>query len=97
MIAKASNVEDFLSFNVEQPPDLVLLNGNKNDARAENEVIRIKKAWPSVCLIVLIEHVRQKPLIKRAGADQTLIKGISPQKLLDVISHLSRANNLARR
>lgn len=72
----------------EQPPDLVLLDANKHDRQACNQVRQIKTSWPTTRLLVLIEYTRQQALVRAAGADVVLLKGASPKRLLNVIYQL---------
>lgn len=69
-------------------PALVLLNvqGPENDSPAA--IRAIKSRWPAARCAVLVETVAQQRAARAAGADQALIKGIRPAKLLKCIERL---------
>lgn len=69
-------------------PALVLLSvhGPENDSPAA--IRAIKSRWPAARCVVLVETVAQQQAARDAGADQALIKGIRPAKLLRRIEGL---------
>ena len=69
-------------------PALVLLSvqGPENDGPVA--IRAIKSRWPAARCVVLVESVAQQQAARAAGADQALIKGIRPAKLLRLIEGL---------
>ena len=69
-------------------PTLVLLSvqGPENDSPAA--ISRIKSRWPAVRCVVLVETVAQQQAARVAGAEEVLIKGVRPDKLLRRIEGL---------
>ena len=46
---------------------------------------KLKTQWPQIHLIVLVDDHTQSKAVETLGADRVLIKGFSPQQLVDVI------------
>ena len=93
VVACATTVQALLQMAVEQPLDLVLLDAERRDEQATEQVRRIKAAWPTARCIVLVEHARQEELVQKAGADVVLLKGIYPKRLLEIIKGGLKSEN----
>ncbi len=88
LVACTATVQVLLSLDLEQSPDLVILEANEQLERAEEQLRRIKTAWPTSGCVALIEERRQSALIRAAGADEILLKGATPEQLLNAIRRL---------
>jgi DNA-binding NarL/FixJ family response regulator len=88
LIASAPAINEALANPLAAEPDLVLINGQRELELACDQVSRAKSTWPSAHIIILADHVRQREDLRAAGADQVLIKGISPQYLFDTLQQV---------
>lgn len=92
LTACTATVRVLLSLDLEQIPDLVVLDAYEQDERASDQLRRLKAAWPATRYIVLVEHNRQKALMRAIGADEVLLKGVSPGQLMGVIQKMRGAH-----
>lgn len=92
LTACTATVRVLLSLDLEQIPDLVVLDAHEQDERAGDQLRRLKSAWPATRYIVLVEHNRQKALMRAIGADEVLLKGVSADQLMAVIQSLQGAH-----
>jgi len=91
LIARTATVLQLLSLEIEQSPDLVLLEADSDNERASDQIRQLKAAWPTTCCIVLVEDSRQRKLVEQERADVVLLKGVSPRRLLETINQLCSA------
>ena len=89
LVACTATVQTLLLLSLEQAPALVILEADERDERATDQVRRIKAVWPASRCLVLVEHSRQHSLVRKAGADEVLLKGVLPQQLLTSIHHIA--------
>lgn len=90
LVACTATVQVLLSLDLEQTPDLVILETDEQLERSEEQIGRIKTTWPGSSCIALIEESKERSLIQAAGADEILLKGAVPEQLLGAI-HRSRS------
>ena len=64
-------------------PALIILE--ISSCQKPNIIKELKTQWPQIHLIVLVDDLTQKKAVRTLGADSVLIKGFSPQQLVDVI------------
>jgi DNA-binding NarL/FixJ family response regulator len=65
-----------------QDPALVLLSVQESGSDSLTAIGTLKARWPAVRCIVLVDTVAQQQAACAAGADEALIKGVRPDKLL---------------
>ncbi|MCZ6528978.1 MAG: hypothetical protein O6949_01420 [Chloroflexi bacterium] len=87
LIGSATDVDTLLE--MEEAPDFVLLDADRDSLVAVSEVERIIHAWPKTDCVALVDNPGQMPLLKQAGASLTLLKGASPQRLREVLQALA--------
>ena len=85
LVACTATVQTLLLLALERTPSLVILAADERDEQAANQVRQIKAVWPASRCLVLVEQNRQRSLMRSAGADEVLLKGIPPQQLLTSI------------
>ncbi len=89
LIAIATDVDSLTMLEMEEAPDFVLLDADRENSVAVYEVERILHAWPKTDCVALVDNPGQMPLLKQAGASLTLLKGASPQRLREVLQALA--------
>jgi DNA-binding NarL/FixJ family response regulator len=87
--AYSATVRALLSWPAEDSPDLMLLYATGE--RAADQASRVEAAWPRVRSIVLVEHLRQREDLLKAGADEVLLHGAAPGRLMEVLDSLVEA------
>ena len=87
LIGSATDVDTLLE--MEEAPDFVLLDADRDSLVAVSEVEQIIQAWPKTDCVALVDNPGQMPLLKQAGASLTLLKGASPQRLREVLQALA--------
>ena len=89
LVASATDVDSLIMLELEEAPDFVLLDADRENSIAVSEVKRITSIWPAAECVALIDNTDQIPLLKEAGASLTLFKGTSPQRLREVLQALA--------
>jgi DNA-binding NarL/FixJ family response regulator len=92
VIGSASSLEELPSLEGNQSPDLVFAYADGGDAAAAEQIGQLKAHWPKAHLIALVEHSGQRDLAEAAGANQVVLKGVSPGKLLEMIEEAHTAS-----
>ena len=83
----AEDIESTLRMVENHQPALVIMDTVSLQAC---EVIRkIKRQWPQIHLITLVEDIDQQEEATASGADRVLIKGFPAQKLVEIVENLS--------
>src|SRR5690606_31814817 len=85
ILTRVQTVLDLLAQALPAAPDLVLLDGKRDLEQVYEQVSQVKARWPGVYCIVLVDHIRQQKVLKMAGADLVLVKGLSPQRLREAV------------
>jgi DNA-binding NarL/FixJ family response regulator len=74
---------------MEEAPDFVLLDADRNDLAAVSEVEQITRSWPKTDCVAMVDNSSHFQLLKDAGASLTLLKGATPQRLREVLQALA--------
>jgi DNA-binding NarL/FixJ family response regulator len=86
----AEDIESTLRMVENHQPALVIMDTVSTQAC---EVIwKIKRQWPQIHLIALVEDIDQQKEATAASADRVLVKGFSAQKLVEIIEDLTRVD-----
>jgi DNA-binding NarL/FixJ family response regulator len=88
LVASAPVINEAFANPLASEPDLVLINGMRELELACDQISRVKSFWPCAHIIILADHIRQREDLRAAGADQVLIKGISPQYLFETLQQV---------
>ncbi len=88
LVACTATVPILLALDLQQIPDLIILEADKKSENAQNQVKRLKISWPASHIIALIQHSSQAALVQAAGAAEILLSGTAPEELMRAISRL---------
>jgi len=89
VVGEVSSAEQ-LSGQVEaKNPDVLLLEWNLPELKAEEFIASINEEYPKLSIIVLSERPELKSQALSAGADAFVSKADPPDRLLDAISTIS--------
>ena len=91
LIASSTDVDSLVLLTLPTNPDLVLLDTAIAEEAAIKEVQQIRVHWPHVTCVALVDRSAQMGPVKEAGADLTVLKGSSAQRLKEVLEALSKA------
>jgi DNA-binding NarL/FixJ family response regulator len=90
LVTSVVSVAELLEQPPKVDPDLVLIDGKRELEGAYDQVSRVKARWPGAYCIILVDHINQQEVLKAAGADQILVKGVSPQRLMAAIRQVEQ-------
>ncbi len=90
LIACTATVQTLLLLSLDQVPDLTIFQVVEPDEKACDQIRQIKAVWPASRCLVMVEHSSQQGSIRAAGADEVVLRGIPPQKLLTSIRQTAR-------
>lgn len=85
LIARVSSVEQLLLLQLAQNPDLIVMDIQNDLKLVEIHLSRIKNIWPETYCIVLTKYTKHRAHLLAYGADEVLIEGVPPQRLIDAI------------
>jgi hypothetical protein len=92
LIACTATVQVLLALDLEQIPELIILETDKRREQAQQQIRRIKDAWPTSNIIALIQHLSLRALMQAAGANEVLVSGTAPEQLRLAISRLKSSD-----
>jgi two-component system, NarL family, response regulator len=94
LLGKVEDGESALEAIREQSPQIVLLDIGLPGLGGEETLVRIKREYPQVRVLVLTsrEEARMVQKMLQAGADGYCLKGITPDHLVTVIKEVSAGN-----
>jgi two-component system, NarL family, response regulator len=94
LLGKVEDGESALEMLRHQLPQIVLLDIGLPGLGGEETLVRIKREYPQVRVLVLTsrEEARMVQKMLQAGADGYCLKGITPDHLLTVIKEVSAGN-----
>jgi DNA-binding NarL/FixJ family response regulator len=88
LVACTATVQVLLALDLEQTPQIIIIETDKRRDHAQDQIKWIKAAWPASSIIALIPHSNLRALMRAAGADEVLVSGSEPEQLRQAISHL---------
>ena len=89
LVACTATIQTMLLLSLDRSPDVVLLDADEQDEKASSQVRQIKTVWPDSRCIVLVERGNQQSLVQASGADEVLLKGITPNQLFTAIHRVN--------
>lgn len=81
LVACTATVEILLALDLAQPPKLIILQTGKSYKHAQDQINRIKTAWPASNIIALVPHKSLEPFVHAVGADEVLDSEVAPEQL----------------
>ncbi|HXV43447.1 MAG TPA: hypothetical protein VEC96_10310 [Anaerolineae bacterium] len=96
LVACTATVTVLLALDLEQIPELIILETEKRREQAQQQIKRLRAAWPNSSIIALIQHNSLRALMQAAGADEVLVSGTAPELLRQAISRLKSSNKEVR-
>ncbi len=85
VVGEASNGREAARLVEERRPDVVLMDARMPVMDGLEATRLIKDSWPQVKVVVLTMYPAYRAEALAAGADAVLVKGCSPEKILEVI------------
>lgn len=82
LVACTATVQVLLALDLEQIPEIILLEADKRSERVQEQISRLKATWPASKVIAVLEHSSQETPARLAGADEVLLKGTRPDPLM---------------
>jgi hypothetical protein len=92
LVACTATVPVLLALDLEQIPELIIIETDRRREQAQQQVKHLKAAWPAIKLIALIPHQGLRALMQVVGADEVLVSGTAPEQLRRAISRLRYLN-----
>jgi DNA-binding NarL/FixJ family response regulator len=93
VIGEANNGERAIQFIEENKPDVVIMDAFMPKMNGLEATRIIKKKWKNIRVVILTLHddIREEAIA--AGADAFLVKGCSPDQLIQEIKNTRRQEN----
>lgn len=85
VIGEAANGREALELVAQHQPDVVVIDVRMPAIDGLVATHVMKKQWPDVRVVVLTMYDARRAEAETAGADAFLVKGCSPERLLDAI------------
>ena len=96
IVGEAANGQEALDLIAERRPDIVLMDLQMPVMDGLQATRLIKANWPEVTVIMLTMHASQQTAARAAGADDFVIKGSAPQRLLSALGTASVVGERSR-
>jgi DNA-binding NarL/FixJ family response regulator len=94
VVGQAANGQEAIDLVAERRPDVVLMDLQMPVMDGFKATRLIKKRWPEVTIIILTIHAAQQATARAAGADDFVVKGSAPQRLLSMLSAVGVGRDL---
>jgi len=94
LVACTSTIHILLSLDLERAPDVVLLTVDTPEIKAGDQIRQVRFVYPRAHLVVLIQEPAQSASARAAGADETLLQGISAEQFCATISRLAKGKQV---
>jgi len=85
VVGEAANGQEAIEMIAERRPDVVLMDLQMPVMDGLQATRLIKNRWPGITVIMLTMHAAQQAAARAAGADDFVIKGSAPQRLLSAL------------
>jgi DNA-binding NarL/FixJ family response regulator len=88
LVACTGSINTLLLIDLERSPDLVVLALDIPDTRDNLPLRQVKFVYPQARCLVLIQDVGQSASARAAGADDTLLQGLSAEQFCLAVRQL---------
>ena len=92
LVACTGSIHILLSLDLERAPDLVVLAVEAPETKASDQIRQVKFVYPCTRLVVLIQEPAQSASAHAAGADETLLQGVSGEQFCTVVSRFVKGD-----
>ena len=92
LVACTATVQVLLALDLDKIPELIIIETEKDYRRAQDQIERIKAAWPASHVIALIPDKSLRVFVQAAGATEVLVSGTSPEQLRQAIAQLTHSD-----
>ena len=94
LVACTGSIHILLSLDLEHAPDVVVLTVDALEIKASDQIRQVKFVYPRTRLVVLIQEPAQSTSARAAGADETLLQGVSAEQFCTVISSFVKGDQV---
>ena len=88
LVACTGSIPTLLSLDLGRAPDLVVLAVDAQAVKAGDQIRQVKFVYPQARYLVLIQEPAQSASVRTAGADETLLQGVSAEQFCAAIDRL---------
>jgi len=92
LVACTGSIHILLSLDLERAPDLVVLAVEAPETKASDQIRQVKFVYPCTRLVVLIQEPAQSASAHAAGADETLLQGVSAEQFCTAVSRFVKGD-----
>ena len=92
LVACTGSIHILLSLDLERAPDLVVLAVEAPETKASDQIRQVKFVYPCTRLVVLIQEPAQSASAHAAGADETLLQGVSGEQFCTAVSRFVKGD-----
>ena len=92
LVACTGSIHILLSLDLEHEPDVVLLTVDSPEIKAGDQIRQVRFVYPHTHLVVLIQEPAQSASAHAAGADETLLQGVSAEQFCTAISRFVKGD-----
>jgi DNA-binding NarL/FixJ family response regulator len=94
LVACTGSIHILLSLDLERAPDVVVLAVDAPETKASDQIRQVKFVYPRTRLVVLIQEPAQSVKARAAGADETLLQGVSAERFCTAISRIVKGDQV---
>jgi DNA-binding NarL/FixJ family response regulator len=94
LVACTGSIYILLTLDLERAPDLVVLAVEAPEIKAGDQIRQVRFVYPHTHLVVLIQEPAQSASAHAAGADETLLQGVSAEQFCTAISRFVRGDQV---
>jgi DNA-binding NarL/FixJ family response regulator len=94
LVACTGSIHTLLLLDLERPPDLVVFTLDGPEAKASHPIRQIKFVYPNARCLALVQEPGQSASARAAGADETLLQGVSAEQFCAAISRFIKGDQV---
>lgn len=94
LVACTGSIHILLSLDLDRAPDMVVLAVDAPEIKSSDQIRQVKFVYPRTRLVVLIQEPAQSGSARAAGADETLLQGISADQFCATISRFVKGDQV---
>jgi DNA-binding NarL/FixJ family response regulator len=94
LVACTGSIHILLSLDLDRAPDVVVLAVDAPEIKASDQIRQVKFVYPRTRLVVLIPEPIQSASARAAGADETLLQGVSAEQFCTAINRFVKGDQV---